>query len=182
MENITSYETYLKYNGINEQALKGGSKSFIRDIAAQNGVDPEELLKMVQDDLEEDGVMENKINEWIGGESIATISDFFVIFPSVVFGLVGLGLGVNRLKGWVNNKIWIKAEAEQRVKAMIKKDGTLIDKYSELIDRVTQEILNDPVTKAKLDKAKWEGGLLHPSHRRTTYNHISGGHVFGSGE
>lgn len=177
MKNLTVYETYLNSGRVNEQALKGGSKSFIREIAAQNGVDPEELLKMVQDDLEEEGVMESKINE-----TVYTLADFWVIFPSVVFGLVGLGLGVNRLKGWVNNKIWIKAEAEQRVKAMIKKDGTLIDKYSELIDRVTQEILNDPVTKAKLDKAKWEGGLLHPSHRRTTYNHISGGHVFGSGE
>ena len=177
MKNLTVYETYLNSGRVNEQALKGGSKSFIRDIAARNGVDPEELLKMVQDDLEEDGVMESKINE-----NVYTLADFWVIFPSVVFGLVGLGLGVNRLKGWVNNKIWIKAEAEQRVKAMIKKDGTLIDKYSELIDRVTQEILNDPVIKAKLDKAKWEGGLLHPSHRRTTYNHISGGHVFGSGE
>lgn len=177
MKNLTVYETYLNSGRVNEQALKGGSKSFIRDIAARNGVDPEELLKMVQDDLEEDGVMESKINE-----NVYTLADFWVIFPSVVFGLVGLGLGVNRLKGWVNNKIWIKAEAEQRVKAMIKKDGTLIDKYSELIDRVTQEILNDPATKAKLDKAKWEGGLLHPSHRRTTYNHVSGGHVFGSGE
>ena len=177
MKNLTVYETYLNSGRVNEQALKGGSKSFIRDIAAQNGIDPEELLKIVQDDLEEDGVMESKINE-----NVYTLADFWVIFPSVVFGLVGLGLGVNRLKGWINNKIWIKAEAEQRVKAMIKKDGTLIDKYSELIDRVTQEILNDPVTKAKLDKAKWEGGLLHPSHRRTTYNHISGGHVFGSGE
>ena len=177
MKNLTVYETYLNSGRVNEQALKGGSKSFIRDIAARNGVDPEELLKMVQDDLEEDGVMESKINE-----NVYTLADFWVIFPSVVFGLVGLGLGVNRLKGWINNKIWIKAEAEQRVKAMIKKDGTLIDKYSELIERVTQEILNDPVTKAKLDKAKWEGGLLHPSHRRTTYNHISGGHVFGSGE
>ena len=177
MKNLTVYETYLNSGRVNEQALKGGSKSFIRDIAARNGVDPEELLKMVQDDLEEDGVMESKINE-----NVYTLADFWVIFPSVVFGLVGLGLGVNRLKGWVNNKIWIKAEAEQRVKAMIKKDGTLIDKYSELIDRVTQEILNDPVIKAKLNKAKWEGGLLHPSHRRTTYNHISGGHVFGSGE
>jgi len=177
MKNLTVYETYLNSGRVNEQALKGGSKSFIRDIAAQNGVDPEELLRMVQDDLEEDGVMESKINE-----SVYTLADFWVIFPSVVFGLVSLGIGVNRLKGWVNNKIWIKAEAEQRVKAMIKKDGSLIDKYSELIDRVTQEILNDPVTKAKLDKAKWEGGLLHPSHRRTTYNHISGGHVFGSGE
>ena len=177
MKNLTVYETYLNSGRVNEQALKGGSKSFIRDIAAQNGIDPEELLKIVQDDLEEDGVMESKINE-----SVYTLADFWVIFPAVVFGWVTLALGVNRLKGWVNNKIWIKAEAEQRVKAMIKKDGTLIDKYSELIDRVTQEILNDPVTKAKLDKAKWEGGLLHPSHRRTTYNHISGGHVFGSGE
>ena len=177
MKNLTVYETYLNSGRVNEQALKGGSKSFIRDIAARNGVDPEELLKMVQDDLEEDGVMESKINE-----NVYTLADFWVIFPSVVFGLVGLGLGVNRLKGWVNNKIWIKAEAEQRVKAMIKKDGTLIDKYSELIERVTQEILNDPVTKAKLDKAKWAGGLLHPSHNRTTYNHVSGGHIFGSGE
>ena len=177
MKNLTVYETYLNSGRVNEQALKGGSKSFIRDIAAQNGIDPEELLKIVQDDLEEDGVMESKINE-----SVYTLADFWVIFPAVVFGWVTLALGVNRLKGWINNKIWIKAEAEQRVKAMIKKDGTLIDKYSELIDRVTQEILNDPVTKAKLDKAKWEGGLLHPSHRRTTYNHISGGHVFGSGE
>ena len=177
MKNLTVYETYLNSGRVNEQALKRGSKSFIRDIAARNGVDPEELLKMVQDDLEEDGVMESKINE-----NVYTLADFWVIFPAVVFGWVTLALGVNRLKGWVNNKIWIKAEAEQRVKAMIKKDGTLIDKYSELIDRVTQEILNDPVIKAKLNKAKWEGGLLHPSHRRTTYNHISGGHVFGSGE
>ena len=103
MKNLTVYETYLNSGRVNEQALKGGSKSFIRDIAAQNGIDPEELLKIVQDDLEEDGVMESKINE-----SVYTLADFWVIFPAVVFGWVTLALGVNRLKGWVNNKIWIK--------------------------------------------------------------------------
>jgi hypothetical protein len=179
MKNLTGYETYLKSGRVNEQALKGGSKSFIREIAAQNGVDPEELLMMVQDDVAEEGMMESRINEWIGGEAIATMADFFIIFPSVIAGLVTLALGGSRLEGWAQNKRWIKAEAEQRVKNMIKKDGTLIDRQAELITKVTEELKNDPAVKAKLDKAKWEGGLDHPSIKkdRSTYK----SHIFGGG-
>jgi hypothetical protein len=179
MKNLTVYETYLNSGRVNEQALKKNTKTLIRDIAAQNGVDSEELLMMVQSDLEEDGVMENKINEWIGGESIATMADFFVILPSVIAGLVTLALGGTRLEGWAQNKRWIKAEAEQRVKEMIKKDGTLIDRQAELITKVTEELKNDPAVQAKLSKAKWEGGLDHPSIKkdRSTYKT----HIFGGG-
>jgi hypothetical protein len=179
MKNLTGYETYLKSGRVNEQALKKDTKTLIRDIAAENGVDAEELLMMVQSDLEEDGVMENKINEWIGGESIATIADFFVIFPSVVAGLVTLALGGTRLEGWAQNKRWIKAEAEQRVKDMIKKDGTLIDRQAELITKVTEEIKNDPMVQAKLKKAKWEGGLDHPSIKKDRSSYKT--HIFGGG-
>ena len=179
MENLTGYETYLKSNRVNEQALKKDTKTLIREIAAENGVDPEELLRMVQSDLEEDGVMENKINEWIGGESIATLADFFVIFPSTVAALVTLALGGPRLEGWVRNKKWIKIEAEQRVKAMIKKDGSLIDKQAELIAKVTDELKNDPMIQAKLKKAKWEGGLDHPSIKRDRSSYKT--HIFGGG-
>jgi len=179
MKNLTGYETYLKSGKVNEQALKKGTKSLIRDIAAENGVDPEELLMMVQSDLEEDGVMESRINEWIGGEAIATMADFFVIFPSVIAGLVTLALGGSRLEGWAQNKRWIKAEAEQRVKNMIKKDGSLIDKQAELIAKVTEELKNDPAVQAKLSKAKWEGGLDHPSIKKDKSTYRS--HIFGGG-
>jgi hypothetical protein len=179
MKNLTGYETYLKSGKVNEQALKRGSRSLIKDIAAQNGVDPEELLKMVQDDVAEEGMMESRINEWMGGESIATMADFFVILPSVIAALVTLALGGSRLEGWAQNKRWIKAEAEQRVKDMIKKDGTLIDKQAELITKVIEELKNDPAVQAKLSKAKWEGGLSHPSIKkdRSTYKT----HIFGGG-
>lgn len=179
MKNLTGYETYLKSGRVNEQALKGGSKSFIREIAAQNGVDPEELLMMVQGDLEDTGMSESVVNEMIGADGLVTLSDFFILFPSVIAGLVTLALGGTRIEGWARNKKWIKIEAEQRVKAMIKKDGSLIDKQAELIAKVTDELKNDPMIQAKLKKAKWEGGLDHPSIKRdrSTYK----AHIFGGG-
>ena len=97
MKNLTGYETYLKSGRVNEQALKGGSKSFIREIAAQTGVDPEELLMMVQGDLEDTGMSESVVNEMIGADGIVTLSDFFILFPSVIAGLVTLALGGTRL-------------------------------------------------------------------------------------
>lgn len=179
MKNLTGYETYLKSGRVNEQALKGGSKSFIREIAAQNGVDPEELLMMVQGDLEDTGMSESVVNEMIGADGIVTLSDFFILFPSVIAGLVTLALGGTRLEGWARNKKWIKIEAEQRVKDMIKKDGSLIDKQAELIAKVTDELKNDPMIQAKLKKAKWEGGLDHPSIKRDRSTYKT--HIFGGG-
>ena len=179
MKNLTGYETYLKSGRVNEQALKGGSKSFIREIAAQNGVDPEELLMMVQGDLEDTGMSESVVNEMIGADGLVTLSDFFILFPSVIAGLVTLALGGTRLEGWARNKKWIKIEAEQRVKAMIKKDGSLIDKQAELISKVTDELKNDPMIQAKLKKAKWEGGLDHPSIKRDRSTYKT--HIFGGG-
>jgi hypothetical protein len=179
MKNLTGYETYLKSTRVNEQALKKDSKSFIREIAAQNGVDPEELLMMVQNDLGEEGMSESAVNEMLGSDGLITLTDFFILFPTVVAGLVTLALGGSRLEGWANNKRWIKAEAEQRVKAMIKKDGSLIDRQEELITRVTDEIKNDPAIQAKLKKAKWEGGLDHPSIKKDRSSYKT--HIFGSG-
>lgn len=179
MKNLTGYETYLKSDRVNEQALKRGSKSFIREIAAQNGVDPEELLMMVQGDLEDTGMSESVVNEMIGADGIVTLSDFFILFPSVIAGLVTLALGGTRLEGWSRNKKWIKVEAEERVKAMIKKDGSLIDKQAELISKVTDELKNDPMIQAKLKKAKWEGGLDHPAIKRDRSTYKT--HIFGSG-
>jgi hypothetical protein len=179
MKNLTGYETYLKSGRVNEQALKRDSKSFIREIAAQNGVDPEELLRIVQGDLEDTGMSESVVNEMIGSDGLITMSDFFILFPTVIAGLVTLALGGTALEGWSRNKRWIKAEAEQRAKAQIKKDGSLIDKQAELIAKITDELKNDPVVQAKLKKAKWEGGLDHPSIKkdRSTYK----SHIFGGG-
>jgi hypothetical protein len=179
MKNLTGYETYLKSNRVNEQALKRDSKSFIREIAAKNGVDPEELLMMVQGDLEDTGMSESVVNEMIGSDGLVTLSDFFILFPTVIAGLVTLALGGTRLEGWARNKKWIKVEAEQRVKAMIKKDGSLIDKQAELISKVTDELKNDPMIQAKLKKAKWEGGLDHPSIKRDRSTYKT--HIFGGG-
>ena len=179
MKNLTGYETYLKSGRVNEQALKGGSKSFIREIAAQNGVDPEELLMMVQGDLEDTGMSESVVNEMIGSDGLVTLSDFFILFPTVIAGLVTLALGGTRLEGWARNKKWIKVEAEERVKAMIKKDGSLIDKQAELISKVTDELKNDPMIQAKLKKAKWEGGLDHPSIKKDRSSYKT--HTFGGG-
>ncbi len=179
MKNLTGYETYLKSNRVNEASLKRDSKSFIREIAAENGVDPEELLKMVQDDLGEGGLEESLVNEMLGSDGMITLTDFFILFPTVVAGLVTLALGGSRLEGWANNKRWIKAEAEQRVKDMIKKDGSLIDRQEELIAKVTEELKNDPAVQAKLKKAKWEGGLDHPSIKKDRSSYKT--HIFGSG-
>ena len=51
MRNIEQFENFLG-KGMNE-GLKPVSKNFVRDAAARMGVDPEELLRMVQSDLEE---------------------------------------------------------------------------------------------------------------------------------
>jgi hypothetical protein len=179
MKNLTGYETYLKSGRVNEQALKRDSKSFIKEIAAQNGVDPEELLRMVQGDLEEIGMNESAVNEMMGADGLVTMSDFFILFPSVIAGLVTLAIGGTALEGWAKNKRWIKAEAETRAKAQIKKDVTLIDRQAELIAKITDELKNDPAVQAKLKKARWEGGLDHPSIKkdRSTYKT----HIFGGG-
>lgn len=177
MRNIQQFESFLN-KGMNE-ALKPGSENLVKDAAARMGVDPEELLRMVQSDLEEDGLSEAKINEWIGGESVATIVDFFVLFPSVVAGLVTLALGGAWLEGWRTNKGWIKAEAEQRVKDMIKKDPNLIDRQQELIAKVAEDLKNDPKIKEMLTKEKWSGGKQHPTRKGPRYSSRS--HIFGGG-
>jgi hypothetical protein len=56
MKNLTGYETYLKSGRINEQAVKPTTKNFILDVAAENGVDAMELLRMVEDDLNAEGM------------------------------------------------------------------------------------------------------------------------------
>jgi hypothetical protein len=177
MRNIAQFESFLN-EGMNG-GLKETSKNFIKSVAADMGVDPEELLRMVQSDLEEDGLSESKINEWIGGESIATMADFFVIFPSVVAGLVTLALGGSWLEGWRTNKRWIKAEAEQKVKEMIKKDPNLIDRQEELTAKVAEELKNDPKVREMLKKAKWEGGKQHPSIKKD--RSYARSHIFGGG-
>lgn len=177
MKNIIEFESFLQ-GGVNE-GLKATSKNFIKDMAAQMGVNPEELMKMVQSDLEEDGVMESKVNEWLGSDGLITITDFFILFPSTVAALVTLALGGTWLEGWRTNKQWIKAEAEQRVKEMIKKDPSLIDRQEELTLQVAEELKNDPKVQEMLKKAKWEGGKEHPTRKGPRYS--SRTHIFGGG-
>jgi len=177
MRNIEQFESFFGSN-MNE-GLKSSSKNFVRDMANQMGVDPEELLRMVQSDLEEEGMHESKIYEFLGSDGLITMTDFFILFPSVIAGLVTLGLGGTWLEGWRTNKQWIKAEAEQRVKAMIKKDPNLIDRQEELTAKVAEELKNDPKVQEMLKKAKWEGGKKHPSIKRDTTYYKT--HIFGGG-
>jgi len=177
MINIEQFESFLG-SGMNE-GLNKNSKNFVKDMAARMGVDPEELLRMVQSDLEEDGLSESKIYEWLGSDGLITLSDFFVLFPSVIAGLVTLALGGSWLEGWRTNKQWIKAEAEQRVKEMIKKDPNLIDRQDELTAKVAEDLKNDPKIKEMLKKAKWEGGKQHPSIKRDRSSYKT--HIFGGG-
>ena len=177
MRNIQQFESFLG-SGMNE-GLKPGSMNFIKDAAARMGVDPEELLRMVQADLEEEGLNEGKIYEFLGADGLITMSDFFIIFPSVIAGLVTLALGGSWLEGWRTNKQWIKAEAEQRVKEMIKKDPNLIDRQDELTAKVAEDLKNDPKIQEMLKKAKWEGGKVHPTRKGPRYTSRS--HTFGGG-
>jgi hypothetical protein len=177
MRNIEQFENFLG-KGMNE-GLKPVSKNFVRDAAARMGVDPEELLRMVQSDLEEEGMHEGRVYEFLGSDGLLTITDFFILFPSVIAGLVTLALGGTWLEGWRTNKQWIKTEAEQRVKEMIKKDPTLIDRQEELTSKVAEDIKNDPKIKEMLKKSKWEGGKQHPAIKKDRSYYKT--HIFGSG-
>jgi hypothetical protein len=177
MRNIAQFESFLG-KGMNE-GLKPQSENFVKDMAAKMGVDPEELLRMVQSDLEEEGVSESKIYEFLGSDGLITMTDFFILFPSVIAGLVTLSLGGTWLEGWRTNKQWIKAEAEQKVKEMIKKDPNLIDRQEELTAKVADELKNDPKVQDMLKKARWEGGKVHPTRKTPRYSSRS--HTFGGG-
>jgi hypothetical protein len=177
MKNIEQFEDFLGKN--TNESLNPASKDFIKTVAAEMGVDPQELLRMVQSDLEEDGMSEGKIYEFLGSDGLITLSDFFILFPSVIAGLVTLALGGTWLEGWRTNKQWIKAEAEQKVKEMIKKDPSLIDRQEELTAKVAEELKNDPKVQEMLKKAKWEGGKQHPSIKRDRSSYKT--HIFGGG-
>jgi hypothetical protein len=173
MRNIQQFESFLNGSQMNER-LDMTSKGLVMDMASQMGVDPEELMRMVQSDLHEDGMDESRINE-----SVLGVAAFFIIFPSLVAGLVTLSLGASYAEGWRTNKRWIKAEAEQRVKEMIKKDPNLIDRQEELVIKVTEELKNDPKIQEMLKKAKWEGGKQHPSIKKDRSYYKT--HIFGGG-
>lgn len=178
MKNLTGYETYLKSGIVNEQNVRPTTKNFILDVAAENGVDAMELLRMVEDDLAEEGMHESfLLKESI--DSVITLSEFFIILPSVITGLVTLALGGSYLEGTAQNKRWIKAEADKRVREMIKKDPSLIDRQSELISQVAEEIKNDPAIQKMLRSKRMEGGAEHPDIKkdRSTYR----SHIFGGG-
>ena len=178
MKNLTGYETYLKSGRVNEQNVRPTTKNFILDVAAENGVDAMELLRMVEDDLAEVGMHESfLLKESI--DSVITLSEFFIILPSVITGLVTLALGGSYLEGTAQNKRWIKAEADKRVREMIKKDPSLIDRQAELISQVAEEIKNDPAIQKMLRSKRMEGGAEHPDIKkdRSTYRT----HIFGGG-
>jgi hypothetical protein len=178
MKNLTGYETYLKSGRVNEQNVRPTTKNFILDVAAENGVDAMELLRMVEDDLAEVGMHESfLLKESI--DSVITLSEFFIILPSVITGLVTLALGGSYIEGTAQNKRWIKAEADKRVREMIKKDPSLIDRQAELISQVAEEIKNDPEIKKMLRSKRMEGGAEHPDIKkdRSTYR----SHIFGGG-
>jgi hypothetical protein len=178
MKNLTGYETYLKSGRVNEQSVQPTTKSFILDIAAENGVDAMELLRMVEDDLAESGMSESLLLTE-SADSVITLSQFFIILPSVITGLVSLAMGGSFLEGYAQNKRWVKAEADKRVREMIKKDPSLIDRQAELITQVAEEIKNDPAIQKMLKSKRMEGGAQHPDIKkdRSTYR----SHIFGGG-
>jgi hypothetical protein len=178
MKNLTGYETYLKSGRVNEQSVQPTTKDFILDIAAENGVDAMELLRMVEDDLAESGMSESLLLTE-SADSVITLSQFFIILPSVITGLVSLAMGGSFLEGYAQNKRWVKAEADKRVREMIKKDPSLIDRQAELITQVAEEIKNDPAIQKMLKSKRMEGGAQHPDIKkdRSTYR----SHIFGGG-
>jgi len=178
MKNLTGYETYLKSGRVNEQSVQPTTKDFILDIAAENGVDAMELLRMVEDDLAESGMSESLLLTE-SADSVITLSQFFIILPSVITGLVSLAMGGSFLEGYAQNKRWVKAEADKRVREMIKKDPSLIDRQSDLINQVTDEIKNDPAIQKMLKSKRMEGGAQHPDIKRDRSTYKS--HIFGGG-
>jgi hypothetical protein len=178
MKNLTGYETYLKSGRVNEQSVQPTTKDFILDIAAENGVDAMELLRMVEDDLTESGMSESLLLTE-SADSVITLSQFFIILPSVITGLVTLAMGGSFLEGYAQNKRWVKAEADKRVREMIKKDPSLIDRQAELITQVAEEIKNDPAIQKMLKSKRMEGGAQHPDIKRDRSTYKS--HIFGGG-
>jgi hypothetical protein len=178
MKNLTGYETYLKSGRVNEQSVQPTTKDFILDIAAENGVDAMELLRMVEDDLTESGMSESLLLTE-SADSVITLSQFFIILPSVITGLVTLAMGGSFLEGYAQNKRWVKAEADKRVREMIKKDPSLIDRQAELITQVADEIKNDPAIQKMLKSKRMEGGAQHPDIKRDRSTYKS--HIFGGG-
>jgi hypothetical protein len=178
MKNLTGYETYLKSGRVNEQSVQPTTKDFILDIAAENGVDAMELLRMVEDDLAESGMSESLLLTE-SADSVITLSQFFIILPSVITGLVSLAMGGSFLEGYAQNKRWVKAEADKRVREMIKKDPSLIDRQAELITQVAEEIKNDPAIQKMLKSKRMEGGAQHPDIKRDRSTYKS--HIFGGG-
>jgi hypothetical protein len=178
MKNLTGYETYLKSGRVNEQNVQPTTKSFILDIAAENGVDAMELLRMVEDDLAESGMSESLLLTE-SADSVITLSQFFIILPSVITGLVTLAMGGSFLEGYAQNKRWVKAEADKRVREMIKKDPSLIDRQAELITQVAMDIKNDPAIQKMLKSKRMEGGAQHPDIKRDRSTYKS--HIFGGG-
>jgi hypothetical protein len=181
MKNLTGYETYLKSGRVNEQNIQPTTKDFILDVAAENGVDAMELLRMVEDDLNAEGMSESFLVKEanISESSVVTLADFFIILPSVVAGLVTLAMGGSYLEGTAQNKRWIKAEADKRVREMIKKDPSLIDRQSELISQVADEIKNDPAIQKMLRSKRMEGGAQHPDIKKDRSSYRT--HIFGGG-
>jgi hypothetical protein len=182
MKNLTGYETYLKSGRINEQGsiIQPTTKDFILDVAAENGVDAMELLRMVEDDLNSEGMSESLLlRESNISESVVTLGAFFIILPSIVAALVTLGMGGSFIEGTLQNKRWIKAEADKRVREMIKKDPTLIDRQAELITQVAEEIKNDPAIQKMLRSKRMEGGAQHPGIKKDRSRYRT--HIFGSG-
>ena len=178
MKNLTGYETYLKSGRVNEQSVQPTTKDFILDIAAENGVDAMELLRIVEDDLAESGMSESLLLTE-SADSVITLSQFFIILPSVITGLVTLAMGGSFLEGYAQNKRWVKAEADKRVREMIKKDPSLIDRQAELITQVAEEIKNDPAIQKMLKSKRMEGGAQHPDIKRDRSTYKS--HIFGGG-
>lgn len=178
MKNLTGYETYLKSGRVNEQSVQPTTKDFILDIAAENGVDAMELLRMVEDDLAESGMSESLLLTE-SADSVITLSQFFIILPSVITGLVSLAMGGSFLEGYAQNKRWVKAEADKRVREMIKKDPSLIDRQAELITQVAEEIKNDPAIQKMLKSKRMEGGAQHPDIKRDRSSYKT--HIFGGG-
>ena len=88
-------------------------------------------------------------------------------------------MGGSFLEGTAQNKRWIKAEADKRVREMIKKDPSLIDRQADLINQVTEEIKNDPAIQKMLKSKRMEGGAQHPDIKRDRSSYRT--HIFGGG-
>lgn len=147
MINLQQFENFLG-KGVNER-LSTDSKNLILDIASRMGLDPEELLRRVQSNLEEEGMSESKINEWMGSDGLVTMAEFFTVFPAVVLGIISLAKTGSYLQGRIENNRENRLEVDRRLKNLIKQDPTLIDKKEELIARVVEEMKKERETSSK---------------------------------